>query len=331
VRIGRGMGSVTAGAWTAPSEYIRVPLSSLDAESLVGCDLYQFVPPGRYVLYASADIPVPHDLARELAHRQITHLFIRSADTSAYANYLIERIGRVAEATGCPLEVQAAVAYEGNHFLIQRVFDEPRAEAIGDLYSAVTRTVDLALERPDLARSLIHLTRHDAYSYSHSVNVAVFGTALALSVGRDEGWVRRMAQGLSTHDIGKARVPLDVLNHPGRLSEEQWAFMRQHPQFGIEILDETGFGKDDIVRAVAHCHHERNNGKGYPKGLQGDAIPFEARVCTICDVFDALTTRRPYRPPSRTFEGLRIMIDEMREEFDPELFAAFIRLFERME
>lgn len=325
------MGSVTAGADRAPSEYIKVPLSSLDAESLVGCDLYQFVPPARYVLYASADMPIAHDLARELARKQITHLYIRSADTHAYATYLIERIGRVAGEASCPLEVQAAVSYEGNHFLIQRVFDEPRAEAIGDLYQAVTRTVDLALERPDLARSLMHLTRHDTYSYNHSVNVAVFGTALALAVGRDEAWVRRMAQGLSTHDIGKARVPLDVLNHPGRLSEEQWVCMRQHPQLGIEILDETGFGDDEIVRTVAHCHHERNNGKGYPEGLAGEAIPFEARVCTICDVFDALTTRRPYRAPSRTFEGLRIMIDEMREEFDPELFAAFIHLFERME
>ncbi len=318
-----------AAPWAARPTYTRIPLGSLDDRATVGCDLYQLVPPDRYVLYVSGDCPLADGLRAELARRQITDLYIDASDGAAYSSYLISRVER-ASLSDASVEAQAGAAYEATHFLVERVFQEPRSEAIADLHRVVAKTVDMALDRPDLARSLMHLTRHDAYSYSHSVNVAVFGTALALAVGTDATWVRRMAQGLSVHDIGKARVPLEVLNFPGRLDAEQWAQMRRHPELGVEILGETGFLEDPIVHSIVYRHHERSDGSGYPEGLGGDQIPFEARVCTICDVFDALTTQRPYRKPSRTFEGIQIMITEMRQEFDPELFAAFIRLFERM-
>jgi HD-GYP domain-containing protein (c-di-GMP phosphodiesterase class II) len=310
-----------------PGDYIPVPVDTLDVTAVIGCDLYCHFPPDRKVLYLAGDCPLADELLRDMARRQLRCLYIRAGDTQAYSGYLLARIQRAAEDPACPMEEQAQVLYEGTHFLIERALDQLDADSIGQIEHTATRTVDMALRQPELMRALMWLTRHDAYTYNHSVNVAVFGTALALSAGQGPDWARRVAQGLSLHDIGKARVPLRVLNAPGKLTDQQWALMRMHPSSGVEILTESGICSDPVVRAVVEAHHERRDGSGYPGGLRGDDIPLEARVCTIVDIFDALTTDRPYRAASRTYDGLRVMIDQMSNCFDHDLFRLFIELF----
>jgi HD-GYP domain-containing protein (c-di-GMP phosphodiesterase class II) len=321
------MAGQTVGSSPAETGYTSIPVRSLDPEAVVGCDLYHFVPPDRFVLYLSGSAPVNERLTAELSSRRVDHLYVRQTEASAYGRYLISRIEHLAEMEDCPVEEQAHTVMQGTHFLMERALTGLQTEAIRDLHDAIAATVDLAFRDPSLARAMMLLTRHDAYTYNHSVNVTVFGTALALAMGRERDWVRRVAQGLSVHDIGKHRIPRSILNSPGRLSELQWEVMRRHPSYGVEILEERGLADDPIVRTIVATHHERTGGRGYPRRLAHDQIPPEARVCAICDVFDALTSDRPYRSASPVFEGLRIVIDEMREEFDRDLLGTFIMLF----
>ena len=126
------------------------------------------------------------------------------------------------------------------------------------------------------------------------------------------------------HDIGKLAVPDAVLLKPGKLDVDEWKLMEAHTLYGHQLLAESGNELLDLAATIALSHHERIDGSGYPHGLRGDTIPIEARIAAIADVFDALTSDRPYRPAFTTGEALAIMTRERGTQFDPHLLDLFI-------
>jgi HD-GYP domain-containing protein (c-di-GMP phosphodiesterase class II) len=133
-------------------------------------------------------------------------------------------------------------------------------------------------------------------------------------------WFR---MGALLHDVGKVSVPLEILNKVGRLDDAEWSVMARHPVFGVELLDGIEFPWD--VRPMIRHHHERWNGSGYPDRLAGEAIPFDARILTIADVYDALTTTRSYRAAFSHERAMEVMASEVGNTIDPELFSVFSR------
>jgi HD-GYP domain-containing protein (c-di-GMP phosphodiesterase class II) len=141
------------------------------------------------------------------------------------------------------------------------------------------------------------------------------------SVGSTE--LERLSYGYFLHDIGKSRVPLQILRKKGSLSQDDWATMKKHPEWGYTILMETGTLTDEAAY-ISMQHHERPDGSGYPFGMK-DIHPC-ARICTMADIFDALTSARPYKPPMRPFDALEIIKKEAFTEFDHNLLNTFIRM-----
>jgi putative nucleotidyltransferase with HDIG domain len=127
--------------------------------------------------------------------------------------------------------------------------------------------------------------------------------------------------GALLHDVGKIAVSPDILNKPGRLTSEEWALMRSHPEAGVELLRGIEF-PEDVLPIVLH-HHEKWDGTGYPHGLAGEAIPVSARILGIADVYDALTTDRSYKPGMPHHEAVATMREGSGTHFDPVLFAEF--------
>jgi len=169
-----------------------------------------------------------------------------------------------------------------------------------------------------LARAL---DERDAYTREHSRHVSVYARALAAAMGlkKREQEVVQLAGEL--HDIGKIGVPEGVLHKNGPLNDDEYDVMKRHPVQGIEIMDHI-VNLDQVVLA-AYYHHEKYNGKGYPEGLEGDSIPRIARILSVCDVWDALTTDRPYRP-SMPFEKASSIMKKMRgEDLPPDEVDAF--------
>lgn len=151
--------------------------------------------------------------------------------------------------------------------------------------------------------------KHHGGTYQHCLlvtGIAVgFGTVLQMNA-RD---VERLAMAGLMHDVGKAQIPVHLLDKPGRLSEDEFAVMKKHPEFGFDFLARTEPDLDrDIVHAVRH-HHEMLDGSGYPHGLGGDRIPDLTRIMTVCDIYGALAEKRSYKPPMETDEILRILGD----------------------
>jgi putative nucleotidyltransferase with HDIG domain len=164
----------------------------------------------------------------------------------------------------------------------------------------------------------------DRYTAGHCERVADYACMLAASLGfqgRDLTWIR---MGGFLHDVGKIAVPAEILNKPGRLSPEEFDVMKSHTTAGDEIIAPLNFPYD--IRPLVRNHHERWDGKGYPDGLAGEAIPLVARILCVADVYDALTTARSYRPALPAHEALRIMEREAGTGLDPRIFGVFRRV-----
>jgi putative two-component system response regulator len=127
------------------------------------------------------------------------------------------------------------------------------------------------------------------------------------------------------HDVGKIGIPDAILLKPGKLDPEEWAVMRQHPTIGAQIIGEHPSGLLKTAAIIAQCHHEKWDGTGYPQGLAGEAIPHEARIVALVDVFDALTSVRPYKPAWPIERALKYIREQSGRHFDPALVEAFMR------
>ena len=127
------------------------------------------------------------------------------------------------------------------------------------------------------------------------------------------------------HDIGKIGIPDRILTGQGKLNDDEWKIMKSHTAMGHEILKESHSALLEMAAEIALAHHEKFDGTGYPKGLRGNQIPLAARIITVADVFDALTTSRPYKPGITMEETLQDMEKEIGTHFDPDVFAAFIK------
>jgi putative nucleotidyltransferase with HDIG domain len=165
----------------------------------------------------------------------------------------------------------------------------------------------------------------DRYTMGHCARVADYACRIAERSGRlterEMVWFR---MGAFLHDVGKTEVPEEILNKPGRLTDEERALMERHTVIGDEMLAPVEFPWD--IRPMVRSHHERWDGRGYPDRLAAEDIPYSARILRIADVFDALTTARSYRRPLSPDEAMEIMVND-EGSFDPELFELFLELF----
>jgi HD-GYP domain-containing protein (c-di-GMP phosphodiesterase class II) len=194
---------------------------------------------------------------------------------------------------------------------VRETFKQERAAAqrLRDSYMATVRALCNAVEA------------RDAYTSRHAERVAAYGLAIAEAIGTALTRRPEIEFGFLLHDVGKVAVPDAILWKPEPLTAEERRLMERHPVVGFEIVRDIDFLGD--AKLVVRSHHERWDGTGYPDGLAGEDIPYAARVFAVGDVLDALTTRRPYRPPSSMEEARAIIDDGAGTHFDPDVVAAF--------
>jgi putative nucleotidyltransferase with HDIG domain len=163
----------------------------------------------------------------------------------------------------------------------------------------------------------------DSYTFGHCNRVAEYSVAVAQQMKLDDADVHTIQLGAYLHDLGKIKVPHEILNKVGRLTDEEFATIKRHPECGVELLEGIDFPWD--IRSIILYHHEKYDGSGYPHQLKGDEIPLSAQILCIADVYDALTTTRSYRSAMASEEALRIM-EESRGHWRPDVYAAFLEV-----
>ena len=222
-----------------------------------------------------------------------------------------------------PSIVDIFVRVSSDGALWRELNQEAEAMGIAEMVAGETLRVDedymddLALAFADVVDAKTPFTGH------HSDRVAVFSDLIAAELGFDAGRRRRLRRAALLHDIGKLGVSNSVLDKPGRLNEAEWKVMRQHPATSEAILARIAVFAD--AARIGGAHHERLDGKGYPRGLAAEAIDLETRIVTVADVFDALTADRPYRKAMPTAEALAILDAGLDRAFDARCVEALKR------
>ena len=210
---------------------------------------------------------------------------------------------------------EAVVAMFGEARMGRAVDAERCSELVEDIAGSVLRNSDALV-------SLARLKISDDYTYMHSVAVCALMVSLGRTLGLGEHECRIAGLAGLLHDVGKALMPLAVLNKPGKLTDQEFAVMRSHPVRGAELL-RGGTAGPDALDVCLH-HHERIDGSGYPYRLAGDRISRLAKMAAVCDVYDAITSNRPYKSGWDPAESIAKMAS-WKGHFDPEVFAAFVK------
>jgi putative nucleotidyltransferase with HDIG domain len=207
------------------------------------------------------------------------------------------------------------------------MFEEARmgkaidAKAVNTLVDDISSSV---MRNPNTLISLARLKSVDDYTYMHSVAVCALMIALARQLNLSESDTRDAGMGGLLHDLGKAFTPLEVLNKPGKLTDEEFRIMKAHPEDGHRVLVECQ-DVGEVPRDICLHHHEKVDGSGYPHRLAGDKISLFAKMGAVCDVYDAVTSNRPYRAGWDPAEAIGKMTEWSSNHFDQQIFFAFVK------
>jgi len=211
--------------------------------------------------------------------------------------------------------------------VVESMFQESRLgrvvemDAVHDLVESITASI--ARNATSLI-SLARLKTADEYTYLHSVSVCSLMVALARELRFDEPAVRQAGVAGLLHDMGKAMVPLEILNKPGKLTDAEFAVIRRHPRAGAEIVRRAS-DCDPVTVDVCLHHHEKLDGTGYPDALDGNTLSLFARMGAVCDIYDAITSNRPYKSGWDPSMSLRRMEEWTRGHLDRAVFHAFVK------
>ena len=168
------------------------------------------------------------------------------------------------------------------------------------------------------------LEARDAYTYGHTRRVTRHSERIALELGLPPKQVAKVRIAAALHDVGKVHTPRELLTKPGRLTDSEFEVIKRHPGDGAEMVAEVG---DPEITSMVRHHHERLDGTGYPDGLVAAEIPLGARIISVADTFDAMTSIRPYRPASKHKKALDVLSKEAGSQLDPAVVAAFMRYY----
>jgi putative nucleotidyltransferase with HDIG domain len=220
---------------------------------------------------------------------------------------------------------QAAAVVNRSKQAVVSMFSEARlGRAVSQEQSAVVveEIAGSVWRNPSALISLARLKTRDDYTYMHSVAVSAMMIALAKQLGMTEEQQREAGMAGLLHDVGKMLMPLEVLNKPGSLTDDEFTIMKSHPGKGHAALAASGAFSEGVLDVCLH-HHEKMDGSGYPKKLSGEQITLLARMGAVCDVYDAVTSTRPYKNAWDPAASLARMA-QWKGHFDPKIFQAFV-------
>jgi len=209
----------------------------------------------------------------------------------------------------------------------QREIHASSALVIKQLAKVVTQLVDSLLRYRGTMVNISNLKSYDEYTYHHSLSVAVLSIAIAQHMKMDKDELNRVGMCAMMHDIGKVAMPLNIIQKPSHLDNDELSIMKAHSLAGYDYLKKNGIGDEELWRVILF-HHEKMDGTGYPMGITGDKIPLISRIISVADVYDALTSNRPYREPMQPSEAIEYIMGGAGSSFDFEIVTAFTKKLE---
>lgn len=234
----------------------------------------------------------------------------------------LEKIDKLTVPDRAKVELSESVKKRVNEGM-RYIFNNPDADGFQETANTISNDLMQAITENDaLAINVDALKISDEYTFKHSVDVASMAMLLLKNQGFPKEDVYEIGVAGLLHDLGKSKIPKEILNKPGRLTDEEFEIMKKHPVYGYQILKEKGEVSEQILLGVLQ-HHEKKNGKGYPMKLSGDRIHYFGRVLSVVDVYDALVTERPYKSAFSPRDAVE-MILAMTEDMDMGVIQGFL-------
>ena len=307
------------------SDFFAARIQSIPTDLPLAVDIYLFVN-REPILFRKAGDTITRLRMEELLKHRVKEVLIPNDQKARY----LDSLRQISRNDTLKKEIRGKFIKESAFNHIEDIFTKPDVKTlVEDSEVIVKDIVDFVSEDMEAVASLMRLSTHDYYTYNHSVNVGVYTIALCKRIyGEDKDLLIKAGLGGLLHDLGKRRVPIEIINKPGKLSAEEWEEVKNHPAYGKEYLDSLHSISDETKRIV-YEHHENIDGTGYPNGLTLDEISKVARIAAIADVFDALTTKRAYKDAVPADKALEIMYSMQPGKFDPSLFKYFDRNLEK--
>lgn len=269
------------------------------------------------------------DVQSKARLHEIERLYIEDTDSLRYEAYVQKHIQTIARAENIPTDSKALIIYERATSVINTMFHNPESlENVQNIKPLVNSMIDVILRDSAAIESLLKITAHDYYTHTHSINVSIYALSLGSFLLYSEQELALLGMSAMLHDIGKSKVDYDIINKNGQLTELEFDTMKTHSDSGHAIALNLGITDPNILSGIRH-HHEKIDGRGYPDQIKGEEISKFARIIAVCDVFDALTTKRSYKNPMSTFEAIKLMKDSMREHLDMSIINSLIQMLHK--
>ncbi len=228
-----------------------------------------------------------------------------------------------------PVEFKAKskVIYTNATKALDDLFNNPETLSNYDASKeVVNELVENVLDDDFTLMSLMSIAEHDYYTHTHSLNVAIYSMSLGSFLNLDSKSLAELGEAALLHDLGKSKICPTIINKNGKLDDKEWKKMMAHPSLGYTIGRKLGITNQKILQGIRH-HHEKMDGSGYPHGLMGSQIPLYAKIIGLCDIFDALTSKRSYKEAMSTFEALKLIKYQMNNHVDLSLLNSMVLMF----
>lgn len=308
----------------ALESYMKIRLNSLPPATRLPFDLFVSIG-DRFVHYLRAGDILGADKILKFENKAPESFYILTAERATYQKFVHDSL----MSDQLDTKQKALILRESTMVLVEELFERPDIEsALSDARQAVEDFVAFMDSDAAAMVNLIGLSSHDFYTYNHSLDVSIYSLGLGKAVGFQGDDLKELGLGGLFHDVGKRYIPLEIICKNGPLSDQEWMEMQKHPQYGLKILSEHE--TSDSIKACAFEHHESMAGNGYPQKLTADEIHPMARVVSVADTYDALTTKRSYNDPMMPTDAIALMSGKLAGRYDPEVMRALVSIFEKL-
>ncbi len=259
---------------------------------------------------------------------EVTEFYIKAEQKREYEEYLAKNLGELLQNESVPIQERSKIFVNMSSTVLKKAFEtklpkgfsEKTHQAMADIVNASIRF----FTKKEALRSFSQLISHTYHTYSHSIQVMVLTLSLLQRERHfDKNALRECGMGALLHDIGKTEIPSEVLNrNPKDMTAYEWDLIRTHPAKGMRICATLPLSQRTLNCII--FHHEKFDGMGYPGGLGGEDIPLEARVLSVCNIYDMLTTDKAYAKALSPYDALKVMRDEMQGAFDDKMYKRLV-------
>lgn len=254
-----------------------------------------------------------------------TPIYIKSSERRHYQQYIQKNISDMINNENISLDSKASLI---NHIATETMNDlfesDVTSENLSKIDTVINHSIKLMLSEYKAMQSMLKVTSYDYYTYTHCIDVATYAIAFGIFLNFEENDLGVLGKAAMLHDLGKKEIDSNIITKNGKLTKEEFEIVKAHPVYSVKLLKEMGETEKKLLTAIAQ-HHEKCNGKGYPLGLKDNEISEFAKIISICDVFNALTTRRTYKDRMSSFNAFEIMCNEMIDDLSKVHLLKFIK------